>query len=198
MAHNTETVRGTGSFRVRDGRILLFRVGPANARRQTHNRCSRDMVTGERKEWDPDRGDYADYLRRTPEPRGFWAFPYPFQDAFFYSHVWRRELPKALRDGAFEWDNATEEECEAHSLARETKLREIKRLLRPKLIWHGGPFYARVRPRGMVGERPWWLYESPRDYVESARGELWTWARDRASVWKCDYGADHLEIFVPG
>lgn len=198
MSHNTEIIRSTGSFRVLDGKILLFRVGPANARRQRHNRCPRDMVTGERREWDEGQGDYADYSRITPEPRGLWAFPYPFQDAFFYHHVWRRELPKRFRDGQFDWEAATEEEQDAHVAADEAEVRAIRRRMRPKLIWHGGPFYSHVRPKGAVGERRWWRYERARDYVEAARGELWTHVREGDHLWRSRYGRDHLEIFVPG
>jgi hypothetical protein len=197
MAINTETIRGTGSFRIRDGRILLVRVGPANAQRQLHNRRPLDMRTGQKRQWDG-AGDYSGYIRRTPEHRGFWAFPYPFQDAFFYWHVWHRHMPKTLQDGAFDWDSAAEDGRDAHAAACEAKLREIRRMLKPKHIWHGGPFYSHIRPKGMAGERNWWRYDCARDFVESARGELWTWTRSGDAVWKCNFASDGLEVFVPG
>ncbi len=198
MSLEPKSARGTGSFRVRGGSILLYRVGPANAQRQTHNRRPVDMVTGEPREWDASRGDYANYVRRTPEPRGIWAFPFPFHDPFFYSHVWRRHLPKRLRDGAADWDAMTPEEAEAHGAATDEKLREIRRTHPRKLVWHSGPFWSHVRPIGHVGSRTWWRYDSARDFVEAARRELWCWIPDSAGgVFKSSYSKDHLELFLP-
>ena len=200
MSHQVnEIVRNTGSFRVDSGRLLLFRVGPANGRVQTHNACARDMRTGERREWDPAGGDYADYSRRTPERRGFWAFPYPFHDAFFYWHVWERHLPKRFAGGAFDYDLATEVETDAYNAERAVAFREVRRRIKPKLIWHDGPFWSHVRPRGSVGERNWWRYENAREWIDSARGDLWCYNRyGDEPVWKSRYSKDHLELFIPG
>ena len=62
---NTEIVRGTGSFRVNKGAILLYRVGPANGQVQTHNGKPRDMRTGEKREWTQNES-YETYIRRPP------------------------------------------------------------------------------------------------------------------------------------
>jgi hypothetical protein len=199
LSINPKDVRATGSFRVRGDTILLYRVGPANAQRQNHNRRPMDMVTGKPREWDAACGDYADYVRRTPERRGIWAFPFPFHDAFFYHHVWRRQLPKRMREGAVDWRALSPDEAEARCAATERKLRDIRNSNPRKLIWHAGPFWSHVRPVGQVGDRTWWRYENPRDFVEAARGGLWSWYPDsRGGVFKTSYSKDHLEIFVPG
>jgi hypothetical protein len=61
----------SGDFQISDGKLLMIRLGPMNGQIQTH------------------RGSNA-----APFHRGIWAFPYPFHDAFFYCHVWRKYLPK--------------------------------------------------------------------------------------------------------
>lgn len=194
---NTEIVRGTGSFRVKKGAILLYRVGPANGQVQTHNSKPRDMRTGDKREWAKDE-PYEAYIRRTPTRKGFWTFPYPLHDAFFYAHVWDRYMPKKFRLGVMDVESMTEEEQEAHWAERDEKYRDVRRLFKPKLIWHNGPFYSHVKPKDHVGEQNWYLYANGRDWVDSARGHLKTWYRDVDNkVYSMNYSKDHLEIFVP-
>lgn len=196
MAHNTETVRNTGSFRVEGGRLMLFRMGPANGQPQRHNRAPRDMVTGDKTEWDRSRGDYREHSRIAPAPRGYWAFPYPFQDAFFYAHVWDRHLPKHLRKGTCpEEEPATSEwVAEYHKV-----MKEIRRRERPRIVMHGGAFWSRIQPRHVRQTHPWYRYENAREWVEEARRQLWCWqpGYSKDGPWKANYSVDHLELFVP-
>lgn len=189
-------VRNTGGFRLRQGCLLLSRVGPVNAQRQRHNRVHRDMVSGEKAAW-VENGDYADYRRRAPLGRGFWAFPFPFASEFFVHHVYERALPRRFCPGGFDWAAADEAGCEAQSEAGEAALRAIRKRLGTRLVWHGGPFYARIRPLHAVGEQRWWRYERAVDFIAAARRELWCWQASPNGAWRCPVARDELELFIP-
>jgi hypothetical protein len=194
---NIEIIRGTGSFRVKKGAILLYRIGPANGQVQTHNRESRDMRTGEKKEWTEDEG-YETYIRRAPTRKGYWTFPYPLHEVFFYAHVWERHMPKKFKRGVTDTESMSQEELEAYLAEYHEKYRAVRRLIKPKLIWHNGPFYSHIKPKDFVGEQNWYLYTSGREWVDSARSHLKTWYRDVDNkVYPMTYSKDHLEIFVP-
>lgn len=195
MGHNTEEARNTGSFRVVGGRLMLFRVGPANGQAQRHNSAPRDAVTGERVEWPEDRGEYRDYGRIAPASRGFWAFPYPFHDAYFYHHVWMRHLPKNLRSGSCPEDSVQSNIWWGeHSKA----LKRIRRTFRPRIIMHEGPFWSHIRPDTAGPDKVWYQYDNAREWVQKARKSLWRWnpGDNNMPPWKIDYSVDHLEIFV--
>jgi hypothetical protein len=185
-----KVIRNTGSFQVRDGKLLLYRVGPANGQRQRHNARARNLVTGQK---DPERAPSE--VRRTPSSHGYWAFPFPFQDAFFYFHVYKQQLPKRLRDkddGGPERTSWTDE----NSADYEAAIKEIKDRTHPKLIWYGGPFYSHVKPKHLTVEQNWYRYDNAREWIEAARGDLWTWVNS-GSLFRAHYAKDHLEIFVP-
>lgn len=175
--------QNTGSFQVRDGKLLLYRVGPANGRKQRHNACARNIVTGEK---EPERETVSH--RKTPFPRGYWAFPFPFHEAFFYYHVYSRQLPKRLQ----EHDNWTSEEIAEHEII----IKAIRKRTRPKLIWYGGPFFSHVKPAYVPIKQDWYRYDNAREWIDAARGELWTWIRS-GELFRTAYARDHLEIFVP-
>jgi hypothetical protein len=163
-----------------------MRFGPVNARKQHHNSGPRDLVTGKR----ISDGKVPERFH-TPVSRGYWAFPFPFHDAFFYSHVYRRDLPKKFRDN-IEWSEDTLKEYQE-------KIRASVKRNKAKYIWHDGRFYSRIKPSYDLTDRPWYLYNNSREWVDAARKHLWCWNRwGSEQVWKCNYSKDHLELFIPG
>ena len=161
-------------MQLRRGQILLCRVGPMGFQRQTHT-----------------TGNVA------PVKRGIWAFPFGYQDAFFYHHVWSKQLPKRLQNEALN-AIANKEEQAARCEEAETKLREIRKREKLKRFWHGGPFYSRIHPSGRFFIKEWFLWNSPKDWAEVASKTLKSWMRHGDSLFQIEHSADHLEVFIPG
>lgn len=203
--YNQEIVRNRGSFRLKQGKMLFIRFGSANAQRQLHARRPIDMATLESREWDvEEKGAYEDYHHRPPCNRGIWAFPYPLHDAFFYYHVFRRDLPKKFKDG-FRPDlkEMEDEEREAY-FAEETKLIEReRRAKRARMIWWEGPIFSRIQPHPAMPEQPWYLYDSPTEWFEVARKHVVGFSNfDEGKLYYGSqvfrrYSCDHFEVFLP-
>jgi hypothetical protein len=162
-----------GDFRLQGNKLLCVRLGPMNAQRQDHR-----------------EGNTA------PANRGYWAFPWPHQDAFFYYHKWEEFLPKRLRDEAMEAaHDRDKDEWEKLCAEREQKMRDIQKREKLSTFWCGGPFYSHILPNGQPGN--WHLWQSPTDWAREARKHLWTNVRVGERLMKVPYAADHLELFIP-
>jgi len=169
----------TGDFKIQDGKILLLRLGPMNGQVQTH----RDKFVA-------------------PCRRGMWAFPYPFHEAFFYAHQWKKYIPKKFR--LPKYPDRDEEDYEAKVNVYldakdaidwdeyEIKLKEIKKRHQPKRFWYGGGFYSYIKPHVNEFDREWYWYESPRDYIAVAKKEIICDYKN-----KITYSNDHMQIFIP-
>jgi hypothetical protein len=178
-------VSNTGSFRVREGKLLLVRLGPVNGQVQTHR-----------------KGNTA------PARRGVWAFPHPFHDAFFYWHKWERLLPKRL-NLPYPGEDATPEErdrwrdaMDAVAEERSARLKEIVRENPLSRFWCDRPFYSHIAPREDMTPAAWHLWDNARDWVAAARKHIWCrdgWERADGSraVGRFRYSLDHMELFVP-
>jgi hypothetical protein len=161
-------------FKFKGPALLVTRVGPANAQKQTHNR------KGE--------GNTA------PTNRGIWVFPKGWEDAFFYAHVWYRYLPKHLQDSRI---REVKDEDARRALYREQdeKVREIARRMPPKTIaWDRG-FYSHIGYQGQMGG--WWYWENPKTWAEVARKHLYVRERWGENLLRLRYSSDHLELFLP-
>lgn len=197
-----------GSFKVRNNALLLLRTGSANGQVQKHKGKPVDL-NGNKIE-DPDELEsWRKSIRRPPVRRGFFAFPYPFSDEFYFYHIYRRNLPKifeqegkAISQLYDEYDNMTPEDLRAleelnteHYEKVEAKLDEIKRRLKPKKIWYKGTFYSHISPRGLIDDgRSWWEYDNTREWIESARKFIR--CRMTKDIW-INYERGHLELFIP-
>ena len=203
---NIEVERNTGGFRVRSGALLLVRLGPANGQVQRHRAFPRDMVTGEKNHEERLLKQLESRLHGGDLPfhRGYWAFPYPMHDAFFYYHVWKRHMPKEFRNG-INWTELSEDEQEVFQERMDKAMEAVRKRVRLKFIWCPRPFYSLVPPShflgsplGGEGNKKWHLYTNAREWVEAARRDLWCWNRmDDEPPWKARYSKDHLQIFVP-
>lgn len=172
-------VSNRGGFKFRGGAMLFNRLGPANPQKQTHR-----------------EGNIA------PVSRGIWAFPYPLNDFWFSFRQWERLLPQNLQDEYYDEhrESWNEEEQEDWGNRREAALKEIQR--RPenrlKKIWWDGPVYSHITPQEGT-DNNWYLYDTPNEFLEVARKQLWTWMRFNKDdpVFKTTYSLDHLEVFLP-
>jgi hypothetical protein len=119
-----------------------------------------------------------------------WAFPYGFDDAFYYGHQWVDLLPKRLR-------HASGEELPDVIVDREYWLRSVRRRYPLRHFWYEGDLYCHVAPNGdVLGGDEWVRMDAIRfaelliargiDKVEY-RGASGPRARDR----------DFLEVFLP-
>lgn len=173
-------VSNRGGFKFQGGKMLFNRLGPASPQKQTHR-----------------EGNTA------PVNRGIWAFPYPLNDFWFSFRQYEKHLPKNLQHDWYEAnrESMTDDEEEDWSNRYEIALKEIQK--RPenrlKKIWWAGPVYSRISPRGEIEYGKWHLFDTPIEFFEVARKELWTWQRwsDTVPLWKGDYAIDHLEVFLP-
>lgn len=160
-------------FSLKAGRLLMVRLGPVNAQKQTHRET-----------------------HLPPVSRGMWAFPYPFHDAFFYFHRWEKRLTKRLSSAAI----ATETDqviADALWKERDAALAKCRKEFRPSKFWHGGPFYSHLSRDGSCDLAAWFLWSSAKDWVSVASKQLFSWQRDGDNLFQVPYSVDHLEIFVP-
>lgn len=200
-----------GSFKTSKGSILLLRVGSANGIVQKHK--SKPLNIDGSKIEDPDDIEiWKKSVRRPPERRGFFAFPYPFDDAFYYYHQYEKLLPKIYQRKSLEqnWnktdeDFATVEEwynfVEARDAFFEERNKELKKVIsrhKQKKIWYKGHFYSHICPKNQVDDgRVWWRYENVNDWVKAARSKLWCYTNWGSGCFKINYDIGHLELFIP-
>lgn len=169
----------TGDFKIRDGKLLMIRLGPMNGQVQRH------------------RNENS-----APARRGVWAFPYPFHDEFFYCHVWRKFLPKGLTlpvlpdesSDTYEGEMVRyrEQMDEFNWEAHYKKLREIKKAHPPKKFWYGGGLYSPIKPHDHYMDQPWYWYDDPRAYMEVARKHIFA---NYSTRYK--FSHDHFQVFIP-
>ncbi len=171
----------TGDFKIRDGKMLMVRLGPMNGQVQVHR-----------------EGHVA------PCRRGIWAFPFPFHDAFFYHHIWERMLPKAFtypkcpeRDEE-NYDQKYQEwtdKCNAIDYeARDKKLREIMKSNPETKFWYGGGFYSYIKPHKNMADAEWYWYDSHREFIAVAKKHILYHYDGKMPI---KYSSDHLQLFIP-
>lgn len=161
-------------FKFKGPALLVTRVGPANAQKQTHNR------KGE--------GNTA------PTNRGIWVFPKGWEEAFFYAHVWYRYLPKRLRDDRIR-QIVDDDARRALYQEQNEKVHEIARRMPPKtMAWDWG-FYSHIGYQGQIGG--WWYWDNPKTWAAEARRHLYLRQRCGDDLRRFRYASDHLELFLP-
>jgi hypothetical protein len=119
-----------------------------------------------------------------------WAFPFGYDDPFFYAHQWVDMLPKRLRDMPLEADETLRAE-------RDAWLRAARRRHPLRHFWYEGDLYCHLSPTGVL------LSGSERTRMDAMRfAELLV---DRG-IDKIAYqgasaprwpDADFLEVFLP-
>lgn len=79
-----------GDFQIKDGKLLIARLGPMNPLKQEHFASS----------WKPasDRGLVGN--NRPPVSRGYWASPFGHDDPYLYAHRYEALLPKKFQRGS--------------------------------------------------------------------------------------------------
>lgn len=173
-------VSNRGGFKFQGGKMLFNRLGPASPQKQSHR-----------------EGNTA------PVGRGIWAFPYPLNDFWFSFRQYEKLLPQKLQHDYYEkhYENWTDEEQDEYGKKRDDALREIQK--RPenrlKKIWWDGPVYSHISAHGEIEFGQWYLFDTPVEFFEAARKELWGYQRwsETMPLFKGKYSVDHLEVFLP-
>lgn len=200
-----------GFFKVKEKKILLYRVGPANGQIQQHF-YKPVNVLGNKLENEDDIENWKKSIRRPPTRKGIFTFPAPLDDAFYYGHHYDRFLPKKLSNSnpyyLCKLYGPFRSNYEKHALQdviypirdkffelRSQKYKEIYQREKRKYIWHSGEFYSHICPKNYIDdERVWWKYDNVSEWVESARKHLFVYDRFFGKV---DVDIGFFEIFVP-
>lgn len=171
---------------VRSGAILMCRRGPVK------------MVVQA-------RGFAAE---RAPEPRGLWAFPWPYYDEFFAHHKWDEVLPKHLTRAAIKarleplWEADRTDALETADRLESERQAWIKAngAVQPiRRFWWEGDVYARFGSVGQIDLAAWFLLPAgiyagvarrvePRGYFSSDHMEVFL-APGRGRIRSGDLGA---------
>lgn len=174
-------------FFIKDGKILLWRLGGINSVKQKH--------FGKNGKHQP------------PERRGLWCFPYPFYDLFFVYHVWEGSLPKKFRheigtdrkDSDF-FDKMTDEEAQQYHLEKDRLIKEKRKQIRPSKFWYSGIFYSHISYHGNVDYNKWWKWDDVISWSKIANKHLVSfdsYDKENFSFTPIRYTRDHLELFIP-
>lgn len=170
-----------GKFQIKNGKMKMLRLGPVSGQKQTHRSA-----------------DGPGFTLEAPERRGIWVFPYPFCDAWFFSHRWYDALPKK-----FKKNNPYSSQYQADKFEQWNKEYDLamKKVLdnNPiKTFWYSGGFYSLISPNGHHN-KTWHYYDNFREWAKLAnKSNVYYLNRDNNNnVEKIKYGADALELFIP-
>lgn len=163
---------------LRNGALAFQRLGHLSAPKRRHVRAAS--------------------IRRPPERRGLWAFPFGYFDMFYAAHKYDEVLPKRLRRTV-----PDEEWPEDGFERRQAWIREQgPKALPLRTFWVNGPVWSRFAPNGddagpIPGPDDWFLIPLEH-YVEAAR-RIVPPALDRESGRMIRYArpSDQLEVFIP-
>lgn len=168
-------------FVFKNGAMLMQRVGPINAQKQSH-----------------DTGYTA------PIRRGMWAFPFPAMDLFFVSHRYEPLIPVKYRLQSI--NKLQDENIKANKpvndgipeelwIGREEYISKVKNKMRPKTFWWKGPIYSRIAPKGFGGS-DWYLWTDLKAWAKLANASMVVGKVDNEKR-TMTYSVDHLELFLP-
>jgi len=132
-------------------------------------------------------GRYAD---RAPEPRGIWAFVFPYYDAFFTWHKWEEVVPKRLLDARIkalvEDESTPDEVLERLHLNRDEWIKSHRSVMKLRRFWWEGDIYARFDQYGKnIASSAWHLM--PVSVFEAAARKV-----EPKNYWS----SDHMEVFI--
>jgi hypothetical protein len=136
---------------------------------------------------DQHTGRYAD---RAPEPRGIWAFVFPYYDAFFTWHKWEEVLPKHLLDSRLqallEDESTPRADIEQLHLGRDEWIKSHRDIMKLRRFWWEGDIYARFDQYGKnISSSAWHLM--PVSVFEAAARKV-----EPKNYWS----SDHMEVFI--
>lgn len=183
-----ELTESNTRLQIKGNAILMNRVGPINAQKQTH--------TGH---------------QAAPTKRGMWAFPYPYFEWFFASHVLNKGLPKRL-----DWRNYREaSQAYQDQIGVDQWIKEYKEAMdhqwshfKIKQFWWNKPFYSRLykhAPYCTPHGDGWYRWTEPREFAKFVAHHAPNYKSQYYfddGTGKVEFGADrsskdHLEVFCP-
>lgn len=109
-------------------------------------------------------------------------------------------MPKKFQEPvSFDFDNASEEACDAFWAESERCMKKIQHDFPPSTFWYGGEFYSHIGPhKNQVDYTRWFLWDNPKAWAAVAVKHIFVNERVNGKPWAFTYSKDHLEIFIPG
>lgn len=201
------TRMGQDKVQVRNGAVLLWRLGP--------------LEFGEQSKWP-----------RAPLSRGMWAFPWPAFDNWFAFHQYTYKLPRRFRTDDAGWPTdvrwyrddqgttATElpfdddghlaagwELDPAFGEERSAWINDVGvRVVPRRQFWYSGELYTHLRRNGeagssgLLGDAAEWHRMDAVDFADAVRrcGGTTAFYRDPdGTLARVRTSVDHLEVFLP-